>query len=699
MAGAGFAQQRADDIVTLPGVSVDAARLPVARALRETRQVPGGAGVVDAAALRGGRLNSPADLFSLQPGVLVMTAFGGIDHPRLSIRGASIQRGGDPSAGRGILFLQDGFPVNFSDGSYDFVEFLDPAGIDHATILRGGNALTLGATALGGAVDLVSPAGRDASGGLVRGEAGGHGYARGQLSLSGDGKGRDFHFDATGFALDGWREYSRQEASRARLNFGIDLGRGWSNRVFLSAMHSRVEVTGVQTLAQIDAGDTAALPIAIMAQIGRDSSQYRFGDRVTGPLAGGTLSAGAGVAYVDFTFAQGGNVTRSRNTDASLDAKWTRRGEVFGGLANTLTLGARAQIGRRDQQVFLNGSGVAPNLGGVRGLMHSDNRLTAENGTLWIDNHLGLGRGFTLVATAAVTRANRINEDRFTAIRAGRPDSSGSVGTAAFLPRLALVYECKDVQFFANITRGFEPLTWDALLTTRGGTGSGEALINGSDPRRAVATSHSPQRAITVEAGMRARTRRVAWELTAYRSWVSKELLLLATDASGVATRFGNADRTIHQGVEAAAGVDLLQTAAHSLIARASYTWSDFYFDGDPVWRNNTLPVIPPHFAQFALRYHHARGWYGGATLTWQPRGGWADYANTLRAPGYATLDLRAGYAPAKGIGFFLDLRNVLGRRHVTGINAGAGNLGGMDAARFFPGEPRTLYGGAEFRW
>lgn len=699
-ATSGFAQQAGDETILLPGVSVDASRPAVLEAQREARMIPGGASVADAIALRNGRLNTPADLFALQPGVLVMTAFGGIDHPRLSIRGAGIQRGGDPGAGRGILFLQDGFPVNFSDGSYDFVEFLDPAGIDHARIVRGGNALALGATTLGGAIDLVTPAGRDAGENRVRFEMGGHEYMRGQITLSGASRGGgDFHFDATGFSLGGWRDYNNQEAARARLNFGASLGRGWGNRVYLSTMYSRVEVTGVQTLAQIAARSTAALPLAVTAQIGRDMKQYRIGDRVSGSLAGGTLSAGIGLAHVDFTFAQGGNITRSRNTDGSFDASWTRRGDLFNGFANTFTAGARAQIGRRDQQVFLNGSGVAPNLGGVQGLMHSDNRLTAENGALWIDNQLDVGRGFTLIATAAVAKANRINEDRFTPIRTERPDSSSSAGSSAFMPRLALRYGRGGFQAFANVTRGYEPLTWDALLTTDPGRGSGEALITGANPRRAAATLYSPQRATTVETGARARTARVTWDLTAYRSWVKGELLLLATDELGGATRFGNAGRTIHQGVEAGAGVDILHTAKHSVIARASHTWSDFYFDGDPVWRDNALPVIPPHFAQFALRYHHARGWYGGATVTWQPRGGWADYASTLRAPGYTTADVRAGYSTAKGIGVFLDLRNVFDRTHVTGINAAAGNLNGADAARFFAGEPRTLFGGAEFRW
>jgi len=694
-----------EDVVNLPEFVVNETRSAAApMALRELREIPGGVGVVDAGELRGGRMSTPADLFALQPGVLVMTAFGGLDHPRLSIRGASIQRASDPSAGRGILFLQDGFPVNFSDGSFDFVEFLDPSIPDHALIVRGGNALTLGATTLGGAVDLVSPTGRDAPGGLVRFEAGSHGYVRGQLSASAV-KGRgDIRFIVSGFSLDGWRDYNHQEVSRAHLNAGARLGNGWSNRVYVSAMHSRVEVTGVQTLAQIAARDTAALPVAVLAQISRDTSQYRLGNRISHQsAASGTLAIGAGIAYVDYTFTQGTTITRARNTDASLDASWTKRGALFAsGLANTFSAGARGQLGRRDQCVFLNGGGAAPNLGGVVGPMFADNRLRAQNATLWIDDQLSLGRGFTLIGSLSAMRANRINEDRYAGIRPGqRDDSSASASFSALMPRIGFRHETAGggLQWFGNITRGCEPLTWDAILTTIPGAGSGTALIDGPNPRRVASTRYEAQRATTVETGVRGRTGRLTYDVTLYHSRVNGELLLLATDATGAATRFGNAGRTIHQGIEAAFGCEVLKTGPHSVVARASHTWSDFRFDGDPVWGNNALPVIAPHFSQFALYYHHKAGWHAGTMVTWQLRGGWADYAGTLRAPGYAVAGLNAGYARRKGLGVFAEVRNLFDRRHATGINAGAGNLNGQDAARFFPGEPLSFYAGAEWRW
>jgi iron complex outermembrane receptor protein len=670
-----------EPVIELPGLRVEDSRPEILRAAQALAAVPGGTGLVDATALRTGRLNTPADLFQLQPGVLVLTAFGGIDHPRLSIRGASIQRGGDPGGGRGILFLQDGFPVNFSDGSFDFVEFLDPAMLDHASIFRGGNAFTLGSTTLGGAVNLVSPVGIDGPR-LARVEAGSHDYLRAQFSFSVADGPRDVFFTATRFSLDGWRDFNSQEAGRAALNFGWRFANGWTNRLYISAMRSRVEITGVQTLEAIAAGDESANAFTKLTQTGRDTEQYRFGDRLTRQFANNsTLSIGAWFAYVAYDFTQGPNITFANNTDGGVEASWTLRGEILS-QPSALTLGMRAQIGRRNQHVH-------PNLffagtPGVAGPLASRNRLTAENATLWLDHQLALGRGFTLVTALSAARANRINDNRLVSLY----DSVDSEGAAALLPRIGVRYERKNFQWFANVTRNWEPLTWDAMLAAR--------------------RPGSAQHGITAETGVRGATGPLVYEVAGYRTWLRRELLSLATDATGTVTQFGNADRTIHQGVEAAASIDLLRIAGpgaeargHSLLLRAAYTWSDFHFDGDAVWGRNELPVMPPHLLQAALQYRHATGWHGGVSLTWQPRGGWADYANTQRAPGYAVVGLSAGYAPKKGVGFFLDLRNIFDRSYVSGINSGVGDFSaaGADRARFFAGEPLSLFGGVEWKW
>ena len=61
------------------------------------------------------RIATIKDALKMQPGVMIQEFFGSNDQPRLNIRGSGIQS--NPQR-RGVYLLQDGIPVNFSDGSY-----------------------------------------------------------------------------------------------------------------------------------------------------------------------------------------------------------------------------------------------------------------------------------------------------------------------------------------------------------------------------------------------------------------------------------------------------------------------------------------------------------------------------------------------------------------------------------------------------
>ena len=61
------------------------------------------------------RIATIKDALKMQPGVMIQEFFGSNDQPRLNVRGSGIQS--NPQR-RGVYLLQDGIPVNFSDGSY-----------------------------------------------------------------------------------------------------------------------------------------------------------------------------------------------------------------------------------------------------------------------------------------------------------------------------------------------------------------------------------------------------------------------------------------------------------------------------------------------------------------------------------------------------------------------------------------------------
>ena len=91
-----------------------------------------------------------------------------------------------------------------------------------------------------------------------------------------------------------------------------------------------------------------------------------------------------------------------------------------------------------------------------------------------------------------------------------------------------------------------------------------------------------------------------------------------------------NADRTVHQGVEAGFGVAFLKSTFQQddrFWFNLAYTYNDFFFDGDARWGNNQLPGVPPHTIRAEVLYKHPSGFYAGPNVEWMPKSYFADNA------------------------------------------------------------------------
>jgi iron complex outermembrane receptor protein len=87
--------------------------------------------------------------------------------------------------------------------------------------------------------------------------------------------------------------------------------------------------------------------------------------------------------------------------------------------------------------------------------------------------------------------------------------------------------------------------------------------------------------------------------------------------------------------------------------------------------------------------------------------GAYADYANTVRTPGYALLVVQAGFSVPPGvlpagdrpyaISFYLDARNLTDQRYIADlqplVNASAPD---PNPSIYFPGIGRAIYGGVK---
>jgi iron complex outermembrane receptor protein len=121
-----------------------------AKAQARLLRIPGGTNLIEPE--KEVRSITLRDALDYQPGIVVQEFFGGIDQPRLNIRGSGIQSN---PVNRGVLLLQDGLPLNEADGSF-IISFLEPRDSALISVRRGANATSPAATTLGGEVDFQS---------------------------------------------------------------------------------------------------------------------------------------------------------------------------------------------------------------------------------------------------------------------------------------------------------------------------------------------------------------------------------------------------------------------------------------------------------------------------------------------------------------------------------------------------------------
>ena len=644
---------------------------------------------------REARLTTVPDLFRGTPGVIAESTFGGIDHPRLAVRGSGLQRGTQP-AGRGIELRLDGLPMTYADTSYDFVEWIDPLLFDSVRLLRGGRGAREGATALGGVIDFqgVSPV---TDGGLLRAETGSFGHWHGQALGEASGSSVAAIGAVTRFLMDGFRDFNEQQATRAYASANAALGDAVL-RANILASRSGLELPGPQTLADIDAGRTTAQPGNIAGDWRRESDRARIAVGLDVPFAARQFTADIALMNTDTEFTRR-DVQVEDNRDIAFALRWKDREDLDS--ANRLGLELIGQDGSRDGQLYLNGGGTMPTFTGDKGRLWADNRFDASRLSLLGNWSVRFDDQLSMDFNLGWNRHTREIRERFPT-RAARPAAELDRtydGTSALA--MATWRSSDDLSFFVAASRVFEPPTFDVLYINVAGAGAGNTLVDGPNPRRPVIVDLDAQRAATLEAGVRGRLGMVDLDATIYRSWLRREIVSTSDFVNQTITSVGNADRTTRLGIEASASATLAEGLANDadrLALALSWTWTDARFDDDVEFRDNRLPIIAPHVVEARLDYAADVGWYGGPFLAWVPRGGWADYANTLRDEGYSTLGLRFGWRGER-LTAFIEGRNLTDTRYASTVITAQNNLGEGDAATFAPGESRAFTIAFEWRF
>ncbi|MBI1328970.1 MAG: TonB-dependent receptor [Alphaproteobacteria bacterium] len=632
----------------------------VAEARKRLSRTPGAVAVVAAETYENRLVIGMPDLLRDVPGVISEKRYG--EESRLSIRGSGISQAYHQ---RGVLLAQDGVPFADADGFSDFQK-VDALGARYIEVYKGGNALRFGGAQLGGAINLISPTGRTADSEYsFRIEGGSFGTFRTRGALAESGENVDVYASAEGLTADGYRERSGQRQSRGTLNIGYDFGDEQEIRLIAYGADIMQEVPG--TLNLLDAinnphragAGVVANKWARNQQVGRLSLQTHW------KLADGlNFEGGVYVTHTDLHHPISIVIDQDvQNQGAFGRFDWT--GEALGRPAD-LFFGVSYRDGTNDQDLYAN-------IGGMDGFHFGDSQQKASGLDIFAEGRWFVIDNLALVAGASLGKATREYHDHL------NPANDDSRDFNWLAPRFGVLWEDESgTQVYANFTRSVEPPHYGALV---------QSPFPGFVP---VAS----QDAWTGEIGTRGHTGALTWDFTLYRSQVRHELLSYAV--FGLPAAFFNADRTIHQGLEAALDWRIAEDADWgSLLLRQSYSWSDFTFDNDATYGNNRLPVVPEHQYRAELRYGNPNGFFIAPSLEWRPVATNVDYANTLKAPSFVVFSLGAGYTVNDHISLFMDARNLADKHYVPEFGAVTDASNPLvNTAVFYPGEGRSLFVG-----
>lgn len=629
---------------------------PVVEAVAaRVQRTPGGVDVVAADDYADRLAVSLRDALAFSPGVYTQPRFG--QEVRISIRGSGLSRGFHM---RGLTLLQDGIPINLADDNGDFQE-LDLQVFQHIEVYRGGNALRLGGSTLGGAINAVTPTGRTAPGVDLRLDGGSFGTLRAKAAYGYADQRGDAFLALTADRSDSDRDHGDRKSLRFNGNVGVRISDRVETRFYASVQTIRQKLAGA--LTEADALNTPRKGNFVGDQA-RDIDSIRLQNRTTIDLGDGRFAFGL-FFNAKLLFHPIFQVIDQKSEDRGLFASLDLGGEI-GGMPVELTLGSQARFGEVQARQFVN-------TGGRSGAITANVRQRAQTINSYGEVRLAPVAGLWLIGGGLYSHGERRIANIFV------PARSGEAIFDTVAPKLCLLYEpAQTVQFYANYSRSVEMPGFSELSQTPAGGAPGFTPVG-------------LQRAWTAEVGTRGRIGIATWDISLYRADIRGEMLQFSVVPGVIPAATFNADRTRHQGVEA--GLDLALTPFAML--RQVYQYSDFRFRDDAQFRDNRLPVVPRHFYRAELRLGTDR-LSVSPSVEWLPQGAWVDYANTKRTGSYALLNMSAQAQLRDGVTLFLDGRNLTQKRAIGDISAVVRYTG---QAAFYPVERRAIYGGVRARF
>ena len=619
--------------------------LQVAEAQQELTSIPGGTSLILEDQYRDGPAANISDVLRLAPGVYIQSRFGGSE-TRLSVRGSGIRQTFNTI---GVRLLRNGLPLSESDGNVRS-QLVDPLIIQYAEVLPGANGLAYGSALLGGAINFITPTGYTADPLRIRLAGGTDEFTQMQVS-SGNilDNGHDYFVSGSILDADHFRDNSEERFTNFYGNYGIPLGDEWIGRMHGTYIDSELELPGSLTWDQLEDDPRQANPASEGINSSRNFDVYRVdleAIRDRGP--GEKLQFGLSYQYLSMIHPLPSGLNLQRLNEIGLSGRSETEAELFG-TDNELVFGVFASTG--DDQSKRNN--IATDL--------REREVDSQATTIdaYAEDRLVLDENFRLVGGAVATFAGR---EQDTTVVSGPPNvTDGDEDYFGVSPKVGFLWDTSDeVQVYSSVAASFEPPT------------NGN-ISNSTQPEL------DAQTAWTLEVGGRGDHRNTTWQATTFYSLVDDELLTVESPPGSGNTDTGNADETIHWGVELGANqffpfhnMESDDGRSDGLRLSGVYNYLNIEFDDDELWGDNDIPGVPDHHFYLELVYEQPRGFYFGVDM--ELASDWfVDFANSEEAENYEVFGAKSGYDFGKWR-WFLDARNLFNKEYASnsGITADA---------------------------
>lgn len=563
------------------------------------------------------------------PGLFAQNRYNFAQDARLSIRGFGSRA---PFGVRGLRILQDGIPETTPDGQSQ-VDAIDLLNLRDIEVLRGPSAALYG-NASGGVIAARTRDGRDPrgfGGGVLMGS---YGYRRAEAVAEQDHGTHRYSLTAHDFAIDGYREQSTAEKRYVRLHTASELEAGTLNFHLRYLDAPRTDDPGGLTREEMRENRRAAAPLAAALNSTQSAEQLTTGLQWEQSLGPGELRLGGFWTQRDYAQQlpfRGPNASQVAYERDFYGVHLQYEQDV--GRTRVLT-GIDIEEQRDDRtrycapgQLFDRDT-IQCSSEPVEALtdLALDQRERARSRGIFLQSDTALGSDWNLVLGARHDRIRMSIDDHFST-RVGEPDRSDERTFRETSAMAGLIWHFRpEYRAYVNVATNFETPTFTEFANPEGGGGFNPEV--------------DPQRARSIEVGIRREAGRLAWEASAYAARVREEIVV--DDEGDFRDFYENAGRTARDGVELS--VEWRASEAwtwSSALSLNRFQFREYADAGGEHFDGNRMPGLPRE--QLFVEADWRDGPWFVTVDALHVGSRYADNANTEKVGSQTTLNLRAG--------------------------------------------------------